>query len=53
MGKKTEKYYDLLDKLAEAIQKGKSADVIERIKDKIEDIEHEIYMQQMKGKKDE
>lgn len=53
MGKKQEKYYEMLDKLADAIQKGKSADVIERIKDKIEDIEHEIYLNQLKGKKDE
>lgn len=45
-----QKYYDLLDKLAEAIQKGKSADVIERIKDKIETIENEIYLKKMKGK---
>jgi Mg2+ and Co2+ transporter CorA len=53
MDKKTEKYYKLLDKLADAIKNDKSAIVIEGIKDKIEDIEHEVYMQQMKGKKDE
>lgn len=53
MGKKTEKYYELLDRLADAIQKGKSADVIERIKDKIEDIENKIYLNKLKGKDDE
>lgn len=53
MGKKQEKYYELLDRLADAIQKGKSADFIERIKDKIERIENEIYMNKLKGKDDE
>ena len=53
MDKKTEKYYKLLDKLADAIRNDKSAIVIEGIKDKIEEIEHEIYLMHMKGKKDE
>lgn len=44
------KYHELLDKLADAIQKGKSADLIERIKDKIEDIEHQIYLKNLKEK---
>ena len=47
---KEKKYYELLDKLAEAIQKGKSANMIEKIKDKIEKVEHEIYLQKIKEK---
>ena len=47
---KEQKYHELLDKLAEAIQKGKSADMIERIKDKIETIEHQIYLKKVKEK---
>ena len=47
---KEAKYYDLLDKLAEAIKDGKSADKIERIKQRIEEIEYQIYLKQMKGK---
>lgn len=50
---KEEKYYELLDKLAEAIKDGKSSNVIERIKDKIEKVEHQIYLKKMKGKNNE
>lgn len=44
------KYYEMLDKLAEAIKNGKKADTIERIKDKIEKIEHQIYLKKVKEK---
>lgn len=44
------KYHDLLDKLAEAIKGGKNADAIERIKDKIEKIENQIYFEKLKEK---
>lgn len=47
---KEQKYHDLLDKLAEAIKKGKNSEVIEKIKDRIEEIEYQIYLEQMKGK---
>ena len=43
------KYHDLLDKLAETIKKGDHAK-IEKIKDKIEKIEHEIYLKKVKEK---
>lgn len=42
------KYHEMLDKLADAIQGGKSANTIERIKDKIETIENEIYIEKVK-----
>lgn len=48
--KKEQKYHELLDKLAEAIKKGKGSDVIERIKDRIEEIEHQIYLKKLKEK---
>lgn len=41
------KYHEMLDKLAEAIKKG-NHDKIERIKDKIEEIEHQIYLKKLK-----
>lgn len=44
------KYHDLLDKLAEAIKKGKRSDIIERIKEKIEDAEQKIHTQQKERK---
>lgn len=46
---KEAKYHELLDKLAEAIRKGKH-DKIERIKDRIEQIEHQIYLDKVKEK---
>jgi uncharacterized protein YpuA (DUF1002 family) len=46
MGKEA-KYYALLDKLAEAIRQG-NHDKIERIKDKIEETEHQIYLEKLK-----
>lgn len=42
------KYHEMLDKLADAIQGGKSAYTIERIKDKIEKIENQMYYEKMK-----
>lgn len=45
-----EKYYELLDKLAEAIKNGKKSNAIERIKDKIEKIENEMYLKKIKEK---
>lgn len=47
---KEKKYYDLLDKLAAAIKSGKNSGVIERLKDKIEKTENEIYLQKIKEK---
>lgn len=47
---KEQKYYELLDKLAEAIKGGKSAVRIERIKERIEEIEHQIYLKKVKEK---
>ena len=47
---KEQKYHELLDKLADAIKDGKNADTIERIKEKIEKIEHQIYLKKVKGK---
>ena len=44
------KYYEMLDKLADAIKDGKSANVIEKIKDKIEKVEHQIYLKKLKEK---
>ena len=41
------KYHEMLDKLADAIQGGKSANTIERIKDKIETIENQIYIEKV------
>lgn len=46
---KEQKYHELLDKLAEAIKNG-NTDKIEKIKDRIEEIEYQIYLKQMKGK---
>lgn len=43
------KYYELLDKLAEAIKNGKH-EKIERIKDKIEEVENQIYLKKNKEK---
>lgn len=43
------KYHDLLDKLAHAIKVGKY-DKIEQIKDKIEKIENQIYLDKLKEK---
>jgi len=47
---KEKKYYEMLDKLAEAIKQGKKADTIERIKDRIEQIEYQIYLKKVKEK---
>ena len=47
---KEQKYHDLLDKLAEAIKDGKSSGMIERIKERIEKIEHQIYLKKVKEK---
>lgn len=47
---KEQKYHELLDKLAEAIENGKSSDRIERIKDRIEEIEYQIYLKKVKEK---
>lgn len=46
---KEKKYHELLDKLAEAIRKGKH-EKIEQIKDRIEQIEHQIYLDKLKEK---
>lgn len=45
---KEQKYHELLDKLADAIKDGKNADKIERIKERIEEIEHQIYLKKVK-----
>ena len=36
------KYHELLDKLAEAIEKGKKSDTIDQIKNRIETIENKL-----------
>lgn len=46
------KYHDLLDKLADAIRNGKDYRMIERIKDKIEKAENEMYYNMIKKRKD-
>jgi len=45
---KEQKYHELLDKLAEAIKNGKSSETIERIKERIEEIEYRIYLKKVK-----
>lgn len=46
---KEKKYHELLDKLAETIRKGDHKK-IEKIKDNIEKIEHQIYLEKLKEK---
>jgi len=47
---KENKYHELLDKLAKAIRNGKNSDVIDRIKEKIEKAENELYAQNIERK---